>query len=174
VLAAALATALTLAVPASGGTPGYEVEVATEQLALTTRRDERTLLATESLRLRRREPTRPVEDVDVTDPAAGGYVMLTMSRDYAVELMWDSDGNGRLDGWKGGGASQRPVWLRLDRSGDAFSGLTSGDGETWAELGTVEVPSADGPQDAGVALSAVNLFHPGERASAVFDRLRQP
>jgi hypothetical protein len=106
---------------------------------------------------------------DVTDPASGGYVMLTMSRDYGVELMWDSDGNGRLDGWKGGGPSYRPVWLRLARDGDAYTGFTSRDGQGWEEVGTVTVPSAAGAQDAGVALSAVNLFYPGETADAVFD-----
>jgi len=106
---------------------------------------------------------------DVRDPAAGGYVMLVMSRDYGVELMWDSDGNGWLDGWKGGGGSHRPVWLRLERSGTAYTGSTSTDGVRWDEVGTVTVPSATGAQDAGMALSAVNLFYPGETAESVFE-----
>jgi hypothetical protein len=111
---------------------------------------------------------------DLTDPAAGGYAMLVMSRDYGAELMWDGDGDGRLDGWKGGGASYRPVWLRLDRAGDTLTAFTSRDGQRWDEVGVADVATADGLQDAGVALSAVNLFYPGTRATAVFDSLALP
>jgi alpha-glucosidase (family GH31 glycosyl hydrolase) len=106
---------------------------------------------------------------DVGDTAAGGYVMLTMSRDYGPELMWDSDGNGWLDGWKGGGPSRRPVWLRLTRDGTAYTGSISTDGQSWSEVGTVTVPSAAGAQDAGMGFSAVNLFYPGVEATGVFD-----
>jgi hypothetical protein len=106
---------------------------------------------------------------DVTDPAAGGYVMLTMSRDYGVELMSDFNGDGWLDTWNGGGGSYRPVWLKLVRSGDSYTGFTSRDGERWEEVGAVTVASATGAQDAGMALSAVNLFYPGETASGVFE-----
>jgi len=106
---------------------------------------------------------------DLADTAAGGYVMLTMSRDYGIELIWDSDGDGRLDGWKGGCCSYRPVWLRLVRSGTTYTGLQSRDGRSWEQVGEVTVPSAAGTQDAGMAVSAVNLFYPGEIGRGVFD-----
>ncbi|MGW2515854.1 GDSL-type esterase/lipase family protein [Streptomyces sp. NPDC001617] len=107
---------------------------------------------------------------DLTAPGRGGYAVLTMSRSYGVEFMTDSDGDGRLDTWAGGGSSHHPAWLRLVRDGTTYTAFTSTDGTAWQQVGTATVPSAaDGPLDAGMAASAVNADHPGETTTAVFD-----
>ncbi|MGW1786459.1 GDSL-type esterase/lipase family protein, partial [Streptomyces sp. NPDC002143] len=107
---------------------------------------------------------------DLTAPERGGYAVLTMSKSYGVEFMTDSDGDGRLDTWAGGGASYHPAWLRLTRDGTAYTAYASTDGTAWQRIGTATVPSAaDGGLDAGMVASAVNLNYPGQTTTAVFD-----
>ncbi|WP_128375661.1 GDSL-type esterase/lipase family protein [Streptomyces cavernae] len=111
---------------------------------------------------------------DLTAPENGGYAVLTMSRSYGVEFMTDSDGDGRLDTWAGGGSSYHPAWLRITRDGTAYTAYASSDGTAWQRIGTATVPSADGGVggdglDAGMIASAVNLDHPGQTTAAVFD-----
>ncbi|MET7476988.1 GDSL-type esterase/lipase family protein [Streptomyces sp. NPDC005648] len=107
---------------------------------------------------------------DLTAPEKGGYAVLTMSRSYGVEFMTDSDGDGKLDTWAGGGSSYHPAWLRLVRDATSYTAYASSDGTTWQLIGTATVPSAaDGGLDAGMVASAVNLDHPGQTTTAVFD-----
>jgi hypothetical protein len=106
---------------------------------------------------------------DLTDPGKGGYAVLTMSVRYGLEFMTDSDGDGRLDTWAGGGNSFHPAWLKLVRSGTTYTAYSSPDGSWWSQVGAVDVPSARGRCDAGVVASAVNLNYPGETTRAVFD-----
>ncbi|MFJ9379544.1 hypothetical protein [Streptomyces sp. NPDC101455] len=106
---------------------------------------------------------------DLTAPARGGYAVLTMSAQYGLEFMTDSDGDGHLDTWAGGGASYHPAWLRLVRSGTTYTAYATGNGLKWDEIGTATVPSASGTGDAGVVASAVNLNYPGTTVQAVFD-----
>ena len=107
---------------------------------------------------------------DLTAPEKGGYAVLTMSKSYGVEFMTDSDGNGHLDTWAGGGVSTHPAWLRLVRSGTTYTAYTSiNNGLSWNEVASATVPSASGALDAGVVASAVNLNYPGTTVQAVFD-----
>ncbi|MGW1562480.1 hypothetical protein ACWCQ1_39080 [Streptomyces sp. NPDC002144] len=106
---------------------------------------------------------------DLTAPEKGGYAVLTMSQSYGVEFMTDSDGDGHLDTWAGGGASTHPAWLRLIRSGTTYTAYSTTNGLAWNEIASVTVPSATGTLDAGVVASAVNLNHPGTTVRAVFD-----
>ncbi|MGW2640638.1 GDSL-type esterase/lipase family protein [Streptomyces sp. NPDC001348] len=108
---------------------------------------------------------------DLTAPEHGGYAVLTMSKSNGVEFMTDSDGDGRLDTWAGGGSSYHPAWLRLTRDGTAYTSYASTDGTAWQRIGTATVPSAAdrGGLDAGMVASAVNLEHPGQTTTAVFD-----
>ncbi|WP_344401622.1 hypothetical protein [Streptomyces longisporus] len=107
---------------------------------------------------------------DLTAPDKGGYAVLTMSQSYGVEFMTDSDGDGHLDTWAGGGASTHPAWLRLIRSGTTYTAYSTTNGLAWNEIASVTVPSANGALDAGVVASAVNLNHPGTTVRAVFDQ----
>ncbi|MFF3380565.1 GDSL-type esterase/lipase family protein [Streptomyces sp. NPDC002680] len=107
---------------------------------------------------------------DLTAPENGGYAVLTMSKSYGVEFMTDSDGDGRLDTWAGGGSSYHPAWLRLTRDGTAYTAYASADGTSWQRIGAATVPSAaGGGLDAGMVASAVNLNYPGQTTTAVFD-----
>jgi Alpha-N-acetylglucosaminidase (NAGLU) tim-barrel domain/Alpha-N-acetylglucosaminidase (NAGLU) C-terminal domain/Alpha-N-acetylglucosaminidase (NAGLU) N-terminal domain/NPCBM-associated, NEW3 domain of alpha-galactosidase len=106
---------------------------------------------------------------DLTAPERGGYAILHMTSQYGLEFMWDGDGDGRLDGWAGGGASFHPAWLRLVRRGGVYTAFSSPDGQSWQQVGTASVESADGVGDAGMFTGAVNLNYPGQITRAVFE-----
>ncbi|MDX3748861.1 GDSL-type esterase/lipase family protein [Streptomyces sp. AK08-02] len=107
---------------------------------------------------------------DLTAPGEGGYAVLTMSAQFGLEFMTDSDGDGRLDTWAGGGSSYHPAWLRLARSGATYTAYASADGIAWQQIATATVASASGGEgDAGMVASAVNLDYPGQTTTAVLD-----
>lgn len=106
---------------------------------------------------------------NLTSPEQGGYAVLSMSAQYGLEFMTDSDGDGHLDTWAGGGASYHPVWLKLVRSDTTYTAYASADGVAWQQVGTAAVPSANGTGDVGLVASAVNLNYPGQITTAVFD-----
>lgn len=108
---------------------------------------------------------------DLTAPGQGGYAVLTMSMRYGLEFMTDSDGDGRLDTWAGGGVSYFPAWLRLVRAGTTYTAYAGADGTSWQQVGTATVASASGTGDAGVVASAVNVNYPGTTIQAIFDHL---
>ncbi|WP_405825781.1 hypothetical protein OG241_49565 [Streptomyces sp. NBC_01390] len=107
---------------------------------------------------------------DLTAPDKGGYAVLTMSLQFGLEFMTDSDGDGHLDTWAGGGGSTHPSWLRLVRSGTTYTAYSTTNELSWSEIARVTVPSASGAMDAGVVASAVNTNYPGTTVRAVFDR----
>nr|CEL21832.1 Alpha-N-acetylglucosaminidase [Kibdelosporangium sp. MJ126-NF4] len=106
---------------------------------------------------------------DLTAPDRGGYAVLVMTAQHGPEFMWDGDGDGKLDGWAGGGPSSRPVWLKLQRAGTTYTAFLSDDGTGWRQVGTANIPSTSGVVDAGMTASAVNLHYPGQVTRAVFD-----
>ncbi|MGW2515852.1 hypothetical protein ACWC09_02230 [Streptomyces sp. NPDC001617] len=106
---------------------------------------------------------------DLTAPEKGGYAVLTMSQSYGVEFMTDSDGDGHLDTWAGGGGSTHPAWLRLVRDGTTYTAYSTTNGLAWTQIASATVPSASGALDAGVVASAVNLNYPGTTVRALFD-----
>ncbi|UUU19306.1 GDSL-type esterase/lipase family protein [Streptomyces sp. DSM 40750] len=106
---------------------------------------------------------------DLTAPEAGGYAVLTMSKQYGLEFLTDSDGDGKLDTWAGGGSSYHPAWLKLVRDGSTYTAYAGPDGTAWQRVATATVPSASGTGDAGLVASAVNLNYPGQTTTALFD-----
>lgn len=62
-------------------------------------------------------------------------------------------------------AGRAPVWLRLVRTGSLVVGEASSDGETWRELGRVDLPMAEGVAGGLVVTSHDNTT----LATAVFD-----
>ncbi|WP_413804737.1 TIM-barrel domain-containing protein [Streptomyces sp. OE57] len=105
---------------------------------------------------------------DLTAPEKGGYAVLAMTESYGLEFMTDSDGDGKLDTWAGGGSTYHPAYLKLTRDGATYTAYASKDSETWSKVGTAEVPSATGTGDAGMVASAANANYPGEDIEAIF------
>jgi hypothetical protein len=96
-----------------------------------------------------------------------GYVMLVAKPQNGFLLLWDADGNGYVESVARAdtGATPYPAWLRLERSGTAFTGAYSTDGTTWITVGTATVPTAAATQDVGL----VCCSHDTRLGRAVFD-----
>lgn len=93
---------------------------------------------------------------DITLPGRSpGYVAMTMTASDGPEMLWDSDGDGSIDTSAFGDAGgDKPVWLRLERSGDVFTGSYSTDGEEFVVVEEVTVASAAARQDIGMVVTA--------------------
>jgi alpha-D-xyloside xylohydrolase len=90
---------------------------------------------------------------DVTkDHQSQGYVALVATPGNGISLQWDSNGDGILDsfGAAGGSSVHAPVWLKLSRSNDVYTGYYSTDGSTWNLAGSCTVASAAATQDVGM------------------------
>lgn len=49
-----------------------------------------------------------------------------------------------------------PVWLRLERRGNTYTGSASADGKLWQQVGTVDLAATPNPAVAGLAVSSHN------------------
>jgi hypothetical protein len=154
---------------------GRDVSGWVDEKAMIYREDVTAERSTVAVKVVRQDGSGPIAKAgiavgnDLTEPGRGGYAILHMTAQYGLELLWDSDGNGVLDGWAGGGASFHPAWLKLVRDGTTYTGYSSPDGQSWQLVGTVSVPSASGRGDAGIFTGAVNLNYPGQITRAVFE-----
>lgn len=96
--------------------------------------------------------------------SATGYVALDTTPHHGVELLWDSNGDGRLDAsthTEDPGTAESPVWLKLVRDASVFTGYYSTDGSTWSKVGsTGTVPGTTTSEDVGV-------FHLSDRSGDV-------
>ncbi len=66
------------------------------------------------------------------------------------------------------GTASYPMWLRVVRSGDNFSGFTSPDGQTWTQVGASRTVSMSAPLLAGLAVTSNNT---SALCTAVFDNV---
>ena len=96
--------------------------------------------------------------------AAGSrHATLTVTPGNGVVLFRRTTTNGASDGFFTGGSA--PIWLKLVRNGDVFTGQTSADGATWTTFATATVA-----MNAGVLLGlGVTSKNDGVLTTAVFD-----
>ncbi|MFF4488184.1 NEW3 domain-containing protein [Streptomyces sp. NPDC001544] len=102
-----------------------------------------------------------------------GYVTVGVSAKKGYFMQWDADGDGRLDSGtvangSGVGKPVLPSWIRLVRSGTAYTGYYSTDGTVWTPLSTANIPSAAATQDVGLFGTAHNPGYPSEDDFADF------
>lgn len=94
------------------------------------------------------------------EPGSSGSVLLYTTPKLAG-IQWDEFGDGCMH--KGGGRhihedeNPFPVWLKLVRHGDTFTGYTSYDGVTWSYLGhSVPIPGLADAMDIGMAAGTID------------------
>jgi hypothetical protein len=91
-----------------------------------------------------------------TAPGAKYFSML-VSGDNGVYSQWrdttDDDTHSNTQKWDGSEPFSSPVWLRVLKQGDLFTGYQSTDGVNWVMRTSVEVPMS-GSVHAGLALAA--------------------
>ncbi|MFC4563571.1 ThuA domain-containing protein [Nocardiopsis mangrovi] len=107
---------------------------------------------------------------DMTLPGESpGYVAVTTTGGDGPEMLWDADGDGRLESSQFGAAdAERPLWLRLERDGDTFTGSYSTDGE---EFTAVEEATVAAPERLDIGM-AVTAHSTEETARAEFSGFR--
>jgi alpha-galactosidase len=96
-------------------------------------------------------------------------VILYESPSGGFQLEWDSNGGDYINSVtppNGTIPESLPVWLRLVRNGDTYTGYYSTDGTDWTEVGSATVPGQASTQDAGLFVVSHVTGVPGE---AVFD-----
>jgi regulation of enolase protein 1 (concanavalin A-like superfamily) len=82
------------------------------------------------------------------------HVSLFQTPDNGVALQYRAVSGGTTS-HVAGPATRSPTWLRLDRSGDTFSGYSSDDGVNWRLVGAVALPLAAATL-VGVAVTSHN------------------
>ncbi|SMQ62127.1 right-handed parallel beta-helix repeat-containing protein [Agreia sp. VKM Ac-1783] len=99
--------------------------------------------------------------------ASAGYAVVAVTPRNGVVFHWDADGDGYLDNSSTASVNTfRPIWVKLERLGDAVSAFYSYDGANYAQVGTaVTLTGAEAVEDAGIfstshdaAQSAINVF----------------
>lgn len=93
---------------------------------------------------------------EIISPGKGyGNLYLNTSPKYGGMGMWraDPDGDGILEGkeFTLGGC---PVWYRIDKQGNTFTGYASRDGKEWKDCGKFTVAGAKQVQDVGIFANA--------------------
>lgn len=80
-------------------------------------------------------------------------VLLFESPSGGFQLEWDNNGGNFINSVtppNGTLTLNLPVWLKLVKSGSAYTGYYSLDGSTWNTVGTATVPAQSATQDAGM------------------------
>jgi alpha-galactosidase len=91
-------------------------------------------------------------------------VLLFDSPSGGVQLEWDDNGGLYIDSVSppnGTITATAPLYLRLVRSGDTYTGSWSTDGTTWQSVGSATVPDQATTQDAGVFVVSHTSGVPG-------------
>jgi hypothetical protein len=84
-------------------------------------------------------------------------VALFESPSGGIQLEWDSnDGTNITSVTPANGVNPDvvPVWLKLERTGDSYTGYYSVDGAEWFTVGTATVPGQADSQDAGIFVTS--------------------
>jgi hypothetical protein len=93
--------------------------------------------------------------IRATTAANSAYVFVFVTPGHGVNMQYrPSPGAAAVQLAQVGGLTA-PYWVRLVRSGSTFTGFTSADGVSWAQVGTISVTMANSAL-AGLAVTAHN------------------
>lgn len=90
---------------------------------------------------------------------SAGYAAVFLTGSNGVSFQWDADGDGQLDGWSVAANIVAPVCLRLNVTGQSFSGYYATDCENWEQIGSAATAAGRGSSsDAGLLVSSHGGF----------------
>ena len=98
-------------------------------------------------------------------------VILFASPSGGIQLEWTNNGGNFINAVtpaNGTNPFALPVWLKLERTGDSYTGYYSNDGKGWYTVGTATVSAQAATQDAGIFVTSHSA---GTPAQVVFDGL---
>src|SRR5437773_5120519 len=88
--------------------------------------------------------------------AAGSqHVVLVLTPGNGLAFQWRSTTDGPSS-YINAGAASAPVWVKLVKSGNTFTGYRSPDGVNWTQVGTVNIAFPSPTFLAGLAVTADN------------------
>jgi alpha-D-xyloside xylohydrolase len=91
------------------------------------------------------------------DHQSPGYVALVATPGSGISFQWDASGDGILDSFLVAGPTVKaPVWLKLSRSNNVYTGYYSTDNSNWSLVGSATVGSAAATQDVGMIATSHN------------------
>ncbi len=89
-------------------------------------------------------------------PAAGAaFADVVVTPGQGVNFQWRGSNGGAL-GSVGVGGVTAPVWVKLTRAGNTFTGFYSIDGFTWTQIGGAQTVAMGATAQAGLAVTAHN------------------
>jgi len=94
-------------------------------------------------------------------------VVLDIRPNGVIEFMARSTSDGQMQ-FVAGSAASLPVWLKLERNGNQFTGSMSNDGQSWQVVGLTTVPMFTS-YDGGIAVTAHDT---SALNTATFDHVR--
>ncbi len=95
------------------------------------------------------------------DSPGSKYVMISATPAYYIQFQWRDQTDGGIgcafhDYTFSGADFSGPVWLKLTRQGNEFSGYYSDDGVTWTQIGGSQGIGMSNTVQAGLAVAAAN------------------
>lgn len=85
------------------------------------------------------------------DDTSLGYATVLITPGNGVSFQYDANGDGFIDTYPLIEGIVAPIWVRLNVSGNDFSGFYSSDGETWVQIGgTATLNTRRSTSDAGI------------------------
>jgi ABC-type transport system involved in multi-copper enzyme maturation permease subunit len=106
------------------------------------------------------------------------YAAVMVTGSHGTRMQWNYTSD--TPGLAGGVSAAAPRWLRLARAGDVITGYDSGDGTSWAKIGTVTLPGLAPTVQAGLFATSPGYTAAGSQqlaggsssgATATFDRI---
>ena len=79
--------------------------------------------------------------VRASTAADSAHIMLSATNSNGLQFAYRSSTGGGTDWVTPGTAMTYPVWVRLVRSGDNFTGYYSSDGTAWTNYGNIDLPN---------------------------------
>ncbi|MCP4413690.1 MAG: hypothetical protein GY808_14110 [Gammaproteobacteria bacterium] len=101
--------------------------------------------------------------------SSNGYSVMSITPDNGYSFQWDNDGNGELESHSSGsGPASPPVWVRMTRQGNLYTGYFGPDGTSWTSRGSSTLNSANATQDVGIFVTSHNN---GNLSECKFDEM---
>lgn len=94
---------------------------------------------------------------DLNADGSAGFVNIAVTPSNGCAFSWDGNGDGKFESVSSKEGFAAPVFIKLEREGNVFTGSCSPDGTDWTVIGTATVASAAKQQDVGLFMSAVNI-----------------
>lgn len=105
-------------------------------------------------------------DISQYDGNGSGYTLIAVTPGNRAVFQWDANADGRSDNYDTENATL-PYWLKMEKSGNTYTGSYSYDGSTWVEVHSYTFSSTVATtQDVGIFVTSGNTYN---KSTVVFN-----